>query len=227
MKRFMTLIFATLLLVIAGIFIHYDLINYANLHSLKAYLSYFQNIYTANPTMFIIYYALIFLVASIIMAPFSLLLILLGGAVISPLVATIIGTVSLGIGNSITFICVRYFCYDWIISHFKEKLSSVNRHLKEDGFFYVVFIRFIPGIPLFFINILLAVTEIKLTYFFFGTMIGAFFPFYVFSKTARTLSTLSKFSDLYTTETVYTFLLLGVLALGPILYKNYKRITTK
>ena len=142
----------------------------------------------------------------------------------SPLYAALIATLCVSFGNCFTFVCIRYFFYNWIITHCHKKIAYVNRHLKEDGIFYVIFIRFIPGLPLFLINILLAVTELKSIHFLFGTLLGSFFPFYVLSKMGQTLSSISSFHDLYTFETIFTFILFLILAACPIIYKNYKRI---
>ncbi|RAP38209.1 hypothetical protein DID80_03005 [Candidatus Marinamargulisbacteria bacterium SCGC AAA071-K20] len=223
MKRLLSLAVLASLIILFLMIVLYDVREMINLHSLKESISFFESYYQNFPIRFIVYYSLLFLFFTVSTLPLTFFLILLGGAILSPFITTLIAVLALGIGSSLSFLFVRYVCFDWVKKHFNSKLDSVNKHLLDDGFFYVVFIRFIPGLPLFLINILFAVTELKFNHFLFGTMIGAAFPVYVFAKTGLTLSSLTSINDIYTQDTIITFALIAFLAAVPIVYKYFKR----
>lgn len=193
-----------------------------NVSLIRNYTDQITFFYNENPLTSWVVYIISLIILTFLTVPFTILFVIISGVVVNPIYASLVASLCMSIGTSLSFLVIRYFASNWVLENFQQKLKLVNEHLEKDGFFYVVFIRLIPGIPLFLINALLAVTSLRLKWFFLGTFLGSLFPFYVFAKAGNFLSDFNHISDLYTPETLKIIVLIAVLVVFPILYKRFK-----
>ncbi len=166
---------------------------------------------------------LVFLVAAIIyvvVTGFSLP----GGATVLTLVyawyfgffpALALVSVSSTAGATVAFLSSRYFFRDFFTSKFGERLRSFNENLEKDGAFYLFSLRLIPAVPFFLINILMGLTPIRTSTFWWVSQLGMLpgtAVYVYFGSTFPKLSELSEkgFAGILKWELAVAFVLLGV-----------------
>lgn len=76
------------------------------------------------------------------------------------------------LSSMIEFIIVRYFIGEKAKQFFREKAGGVSRVSKQHGFFMVFLVRLIPNVAFDLQNCGLALTPVKFSDFFFGTLLG-------------------------------------------------------
>ena len=132
---------------------------------------YFFELKKAN--LFLI--SLIFLLSSIIwviMAGFGSPVALLGGFIFGKWLGTLILTIGMTVGATIWYIVANYFFKEIIKKKFLEKFKSLEIKFKKSEFIYLLIYRIIGGIPFAIANVLPCIFNVKISNFFWSTMIG-------------------------------------------------------
>ncbi|MDF1843411.1 MAG: TVP38/TMEM64 family protein [Rubripirellula sp.] len=76
------------------------------------------------------------------------------------------------LGATIAFLTSRFLLRDTVQSKFGDRLTSFNEHLKQQGAFYLFTLRLIPLVPFFVINLVMGLTPIRITTFWWVSQIG-------------------------------------------------------
>jgi uncharacterized membrane protein YdjX (TVP38/TMEM64 family) len=77
-------------------------------------------------------------------------------------------------GATLAFLLSRYLLRDSIQNRFGDKLAAFNRNLEKEGAFYLFTLRLIPAVPFFIINVVMGLTPMKTTTFWWVSQIGMF-----------------------------------------------------
>jgi uncharacterized membrane protein YdjX (TVP38/TMEM64 family) len=75
-------------------------------------------------------------------------------------------------GATIAFLLSRHFFRDAVISRFGDRLKSFNEHLREDGAFYLLWLRLVPLFPFFVINLVMGLTLLPTRTFWWVSQLG-------------------------------------------------------
>ncbi|MBC7856285.1 MAG: TVP38/TMEM64 family protein, partial [Pirellulaceae bacterium] len=75
-------------------------------------------------------------------------------------------------GASIAFLMSRYLIGSWVQSRFAERLEAFNRAIEKEGAWYLFTLRLVPVVPFFVINVVMGLTKIRLTTFWWVSQIG-------------------------------------------------------
>lgn len=75
-------------------------------------------------------------------------------------------------GASVAFLMSRYLIGGWVQSRFGERLAAFNRAMEREGAFYLFTLRLVPAVPFFAINVMMGLTKIRLTTFWWVSQIG-------------------------------------------------------
>lgn len=75
-------------------------------------------------------------------------------------------------GASVAFLLSRYLIGSWVQSRFEERLAAFNRAMEKEGPFYLFTLRLVPAVPFFVINVVMGLTKIRLTTFWWVSQIG-------------------------------------------------------
>jgi len=129
-------------------------------------------------------------------------------------------------GACLAFGVARYLLGDWIQKRYEEKLASFNREIAENGYNYLLTLRFIPLFPFFLINLFAGLTRVPLFTFAWTTMIGILPGSFVYIYTGRQLGIIDKPGDILSGELLLAFILLGLLALSPVIAKKILKKNT-
>jgi len=119
--------------------------------------------------------SLIFLVTTIIwviMAGFGLPVALLAGFIFGKWFGTFILIIGMTIGATILYIIGNYFFKDLIKDKFLIKFKNLEIKFKKSEFIYLLAYRFIGGIPFAISNVLPCIFNVRVSNFFWATLIG-------------------------------------------------------
>ena len=105
-------------------------------------------------------------------AGFGSPLALFGGFIFGKWLGPIIVVLSMSIGASLLYIFANYFLKELIREKFLNKYQSLESKFKKSEFIYLLLYRFIGGIPFSISNVLPCIFNVKVTNFFWATLIG-------------------------------------------------------
>lgn len=75
-------------------------------------------------------------------------------------------------GATVAFLFSRYLFRDSIQAKFGERLAGFNQALEREGAFYLFTLRLIPQVPFFLINVVMGLTQIRVSVFWIVSQIG-------------------------------------------------------
>jgi uncharacterized membrane protein YdjX (TVP38/TMEM64 family) len=119
--------------------------------------------------------SLIFLIATIIwviMGGFGLPVALLAGFIFGKWLGTFILIIGMTIGATILYMLGNYFLKEIIKEKFLNKFKNLEAKFKKSEFIYLLIYRFIGGIPFALSNVLPCIFNVRVSSFFWATLIG-------------------------------------------------------
>ena len=119
--------------------------------------------------------SLIFLISTIIwvvMAGFGLPVALIAGFIFGKWFGTFILVIGMTIGATILYMLSNYFFKEVIREKFLNKFIDLEIKFKKSEFMYLLAYRFIGGIPFALSNVLPCIFNVKVTNFFWASLIG-------------------------------------------------------
>jgi uncharacterized membrane protein YdjX (TVP38/TMEM64 family) len=168
------------------------------------------------------FFILIYIVQTALSLPGATVLTLAAGAVFGAITGTVYVNIGATVGASLAFLVARYLFRDFIQDRFGTRLEKVNRELETRGFNYLLFLRLVPLVPFFLINLGAGLTRMPVRTFFLGTMIGIIPGSFVYANAGASLATITSMSDIASPRVLGAFALLGVFALIPVIYQKIK-----
>ena len=97
---------------------------------------------------------------------------LLGGFILGQWLGVLIVVLGLSIGATFLYIFGNYFLKDLVRKKFLDKFKNLEMKFKRSEFYYLLLYRFIGGVPWQLSNILPTIFNVRITNFFFATLIG-------------------------------------------------------
>lgn len=123
-------------------------------------------------------------------------------------------------GAVLAFLAARYLIGDWIQKRYGDRFESFNKEIAENGYNYLLTLRFIPLFPFFLINIFAGLTRIPIITFAWTTMVGILPGSFIYIYTGSQLGGIDKPGDILSLQIILAFVLLGLLALSPVIIKK-------
>jgi len=119
--------------------------------------------------------SLVFLISTIawvVMAGFGLPVALLAGFIFGKWLGTFILIIGMTIGATILYLLSNYFFKVVIKENFLHRFKNLEIKFKKSEFIYLLIYRFIGGIPFALSNVLPCIFNVKVSNFFWATLIG-------------------------------------------------------
>lgn len=149
-----------------------------------------------------------------------------GATVLTPLVGWLFGlwrgilfaSFAATTGSTLAFLMSRYLLREYVERRFGDRLVTVNAALDRDGPYYLLSLRMAPVVPFFVINLVMGLTRLRATTFWWVSQLGmlpATCLFVYFGTTVPTLAELSQSSrSILNWQLIVALMALGLLPLG-------------
>lgn len=205
-----------------GLFYYFDLGQYFNLESLKENKERLDSYYRQNTAAMIIGFIGVYIAVVALSLPGATILTLASGAIFGAVNGTLIVNVGATTGATLAFLVARFLLRDWVEARYGDKLKPFNEGFSKNALNYILFLRLVPAFPFFLINLLSGLTRVKLPVYFFGTLFGILPGSFVYANAGSNLASITSLSDIASPGVLGAFILLGVFALIPAIYKRFK-----
>jgi pyruvate/2-oxoglutarate dehydrogenase complex dihydrolipoamide dehydrogenase (E3) component/uncharacterized membrane protein YdjX (TVP38/TMEM64 family) len=193
-----------------GAFFVFDLGRYVSLDELRAQQNAIiayrdQNTFEAGLVFFAVYIAV-----TALSLPGAAVMTLAGGAFFGLLWGSVLVSFASTLGATLAFLLARLLFRDAVQARFGANLRAVNAGVARDGAFYLFTLRLVPLFPFFVINLLMALTPIRILTFALVSQIGMFPATVVYVNAGTHLAKLDSLAGILSPGLIVSFTLLGL-----------------
>ncbi|KAM9851294.1 transmembrane protein 41A-A [Aulostomus maculatus] len=150
--------------------------------------------------------------------PGSSFLNILAGAIFGLYEGLLLACVLTTVGSTMCYLLSLAFGKRYIVNLFPDKVSKLQRKVEENQdclFFFLLFLRFFPMSPNWFLNMSAPIVNIPITFFFCSVFIGLLPYNFICVQTGVMLSEVSSLDDLFSWERLVQLLAIACMALLP------------
>lgn len=150
--------------------------------------------------------------------PGSSFLNILAGAIFGPYEGLLLACVLTTVGSTMCYLLSQAFGKHYIVNLFPDKVSMLQRKVEDNQdclFFFLLFLRFFPMTPNWFLNMSAPIVNIPITFFFGSVFIGLLPYNFICVQTGVMLSEVSSLDDLFSWERLLQLLAIACMALLP------------
>jgi len=219
-KSFIIIFF--LLSIMAGFF--FDIGQYLSFETIKEQ---HEKLILLIESNFIFYFVLFFFIYIIVTAfalPFAAIKTVLAGALFGLIPGVILTSFASSIGSTLCFLMSRFVLRDFVQNKYSKYLDKINKGIKEDGIYYLFFLRLSPIFPFFIINLVFGLTKMKTMTFYMISQIGMLIGTVIFVNAGVQLSKINSMSDILSFNLILSFILIGLV---PLIIKKLIQIIKK
>jgi len=209
-----------LIVLVAAAYFGGDYLTIENLkESRDGLLQSVDNNYLIATVLFIVLYILVVALS----IPGATVMTLAGGLMFGAIVGTIYVNIGATIGAVIVFLLARYLFGEKLQKKYHKQLKTVNKEIVKNGLNYMLTLRFIPLFPFFAINAIAGLTKVPLRTYVWTTSLGIIPGSFAYAFAGSRLSTIESLKDIISPGMIMAFVLLGLVALLPIILKKVKK----
>ncbi|MDX2252347.1 MAG: TVP38/TMEM64 family protein [Nitrospira sp.] len=205
-------------------FLYFNLGQYLALDTLKQnrdqLLAYTETNYAISVGLFILTY----IVVTGLSLPGAVILTLAGGFLFGGIFGTLFVNLGATTGATLAFLAARYLLRDWVEQKFGKWIGPVQEGFTKNAFSYLLTLRLIPLFPFFVVNLVSGLTRVSIGTYAAATAIGIIPGSFVYAYAGRQLGSINTLKEIASPNVIGAFVLLGLFALIPIVYK---KITAK
>jgi uncharacterized membrane protein YdjX (TVP38/TMEM64 family) len=202
-------------------FFYFDLGRFLSLQALKdnrdALLSFTETHAAVAAALFVLAYVAV----TGFSLPGAVILTLAGGFLFGFVWGTLFVNVGATTGATLAFLSSRYLLRDWVERKFGKWLGPVQQGFTNNAFSYLLTLRLIPLFPFFVVNLVSGLTRMNVGTYVVATALGIIPGSFVYAYAGRQLGTINSLKDIASPGVIGAFVLLGLLALVPSLYKKW------
>lgn len=206
------LLFLLIITLISTWFI-FDLGQFLSLDYFKDQQDAIEAWHDENPLTAAAAYLATYITVAALSLPGAAILTLAGGAIFGLLWGAVIVSFASTIGATLAFFVARFLLKDWVQQRFGDKLKTINTGIEKDGAFYLFTLRLIPLFPFFVINLLMGLTPIRASTFYWISQVGMFPATLVYINAGTQLAQIETLKGILSPGVLASFVLLGLLPL--------------
>lgn len=189
--------------------------EHLSLDALKAQRDWLMRLRHDEPLLAVAGFWLVYVMALAASLPGAMLsLALASGAIFGLLIGTAVIITASAVGSSLAFVAARYIGRDWVRRRFAAQINLIDRGIERDGAYYLLSLRLIGLIPNFMLNVVMALTTIRVSTFAVVTFIGTAPIAAIYANAGEQLAAIRSISDVLSADTVVALLLLGFFPLA-------------
>lgn len=159
--------------------------------------------------------------------PGSSFLNMLAGALFGPWQGLVLACLLTTTGSTFCYLLSAAFGKSYIIRLFPDQVDRLQNKVEENRsslFFFLLFLRFFPMTPNWFLNVTSPILNIPVSMFFFSVLIGLIPYNFICVRTGSILSEISSLDDIFSWGTLLQLLAIACVALLPgALIKRYSQ----
>jgi uncharacterized membrane protein YdjX (TVP38/TMEM64 family) len=203
-----------------GAFFYFDLGRFLSLDALKDnrdhLLAFTEANYPASVALFILAY----ITVTGLSLPGAVILTLAGGFLFGSVFGTLFVNIGATTGATLAFVAARYLLREWVEQKFGKWLEPLQQGFAKNAFNYLMTLRLIPLFPFFVVNLVSGLTRMSVGTYVGATALGIIPGSFVYAYAGRQLGTINSLKEIASPNVITAFVLLGLLALVPIVYKK-------
>lgn len=204
-----------------GAFFYFDLERFLSLAALKenrdSLSAFTEANFAAAMGIFVVAYAIV----TGLSLPGAVILTLAGGFLFGAVPATVLVNIGATTGATLAFLTARYLLRDTVERKFGTSLGPLQEGFAKNAFSYLLTLRLIPLFPFFVVNLVSGLTRVSVGTYVAATAIGIIPGSFVYAYAGRQLGAINSLKEVASPNVVGAFVLLGLLALVPVVYKRF------
>ena len=209
MKRHQIILLGAIVVVVALFFV-FDLGRHLNLEYFQNQRSAVVGFYEENALLFIVAFLAIYFAMATLSLPGATMMALAAGAVFGLAVGLVLVSFASTIGATLACLLARYLFRDAVQNRFGKYLGRINEGVEKDGAFYLFALRLVPAVPFFVVNLVMALTPIRLWTFYWVSQLGMLAGTAVYVNAGKEIGQLESLAGIVSPTLVMSFVLLGV-----------------
>ncbi|HMS82705.1 MAG TPA: TVP38/TMEM64 family protein [Nitrospira sp.] len=214
------ILIAVVLTLVVGAFFYFDLGRFLTLTALKENRDSLLAFTDANFSVAVAIFIGTYVLVAGLSLPGAVILTLAGGFVFGAGLATVFINVGATTGATLAFLAARYVLRDTVEHKFGARLGSFQEGFAKNAFSYLLTLRLIPLFPFFVVNLVSGLTRVNVGTYIAATALGIIPGSFVYAYAGRQLGTINSLKEIASPHVVGAFILLGLLALVPVIYKK-------
>lgn len=211
--KYKKLALLAVIVLLVGLYFHYDLGQYISLQSLKNQQAAIEAFRTRNPLLSIACFFVGYVIVTALSFPGAALLTLAGGAVFGLLWGVVMVSFASTIGATLAFLMSRFLLRDWVSERFGQRLAAIDDGVRREGAFYLFTLRLVPLFPFFLVNLLFGLTAMKTRAYYWASQLGMLAGTVVYVNAGTQLAKLDSLSGILSPGLLGSFVLLGIFPL--------------
>lgn len=204
-----------------GAFFWFDLDAYLTLETMQAnrdrLLAFTDEHRAAAVVSFIVTYCLV----TGLSLPGATILTLVGGFLFGSLLGTVFVNLGATSGATLAFLAARYLMRDTVEQKFGKWVGPLQAGFTKNAFSYLITLRLIPLFPFFVVNVVTGLTRMNIGAYVAATALGIIPGSFVYAYAGQQLGAIHSLKEIASPNVLAAFVLLGLLALVPTLYKKF------
>jgi uncharacterized membrane protein YdjX (TVP38/TMEM64 family) len=176
----------------------------------------------AHPVLSALAFVGAYIAAVALSLPIATALTLAGGFLFGKWLGALFVVSAATIGASIIFMVAKTSLGETLREKAGGLYKRIEGNMQDNAVGYLLFMRLVPLFPFFLVNIVPALFNVPLRVFVITTFIGILPGSFVYVNVGEQLGDIETLNDLVSRKTLLAFALLGVFALIPTLYKQWK-----
>lgn len=199
--------------VIIGLVIVFEMLglrHYFTLSYVRASQERFAALYAGHRFAVIAAYMVIYILVTSLSLPGAAIMTLAGGALFGLWTGTVVVSFASTMGATLACFISRFILRDWVQRKFGEKLKTVNEGIEKEGAFYLFTLRLIPVFPFWLINLVMGLTRMPLSTFYWVSQAGMLAGTIVYVNAGKELAKINSLSGILSPGLILSFVFLGL-----------------
>jgi uncharacterized membrane protein YdjX (TVP38/TMEM64 family) len=196
--------------------------NYFTLAYLQTQQTAILSYYANHPALTLLAYGLIYIVVTGLSLPGATILTLAGGALFGLFWGTVIVSIASTIGATVAFLAARFLFRESLEQKFAKQLGLINDGIEKEGGYYLFTLRLVPLFPFFAINLIMGLTKMPASTFFWVSQLGMLAGTLVYVNAGTQLAAIKSLADITSPSLIASFILLGFFPLAAKKFVEYR-----
>lgn len=212
-KRWVWVGLIVVVLIAIFLYFHFDLGHRLSLDVLKQSRDGLVALYQQHPSLTLAAFFGLYVAMAALSIPGATIFTLASGTIFGLAVGLVVVSFAASVGATLAFLTSRYLLRDTVQSKFSRQLGAINEGMQRDGTFYLLTLRLIPAFPFFLVNLLVGLTPIAATRFYWVSQLGMLPATAIYVNTGTQIANIQQVSDVLSPGLLASLVLLGIFPL--------------